>query len=62
VVGDAAAAIRNGGAKFRLPFLICALTLAILVYAPLHKIALQQNFDWHRKTANGSWRGSRPAN
>jgi hypothetical protein len=42
--------IRNGGAKFALPFLIYALTLAILVYAPLHKIALQQNFDWHRKT------------
>ena len=40
--------IRNGGAKFALPFLIYALTLAILVYAPLHKIALQQNFDWHR--------------
>jgi hypothetical protein len=41
--------IRNGGAKFALPFLIYALTLAILVYAPLHKIALQQNFDWHRQ-------------
>src|SRR6185295_6671943 len=42
--------IRDGGAKFALPFLICALTLAILIYAPLHKIALQQNFDWHRTT------------
>ena len=41
--------IRSGGAKFALPFLICALTLAVLVYAPLHKIALQQNFDWHRQ-------------
>ncbi len=41
--------IRSGGAKFALPFLICALTLAVLVYAPLHKIALQQNFDWHRR-------------
>ena len=40
--------IRKGGAKFALPFLICALTLAVLVYAPLHQIALQQNFDWHR--------------
>ena len=40
--------IRNGGAKFALPFLICALTLAVLVYAPLHQIALQQNFHWHR--------------
>jgi hypothetical protein len=42
--------IRSGGAKFALPFLICALTLAILTYAPLQQIALQQNFDWHRKT------------
>jgi len=42
--------IRQGGLKFALPFLICALTLAALVYAPLHQIALQQNFDWHRKT------------
>jgi hypothetical protein len=42
--------IRNGGLKFALPFLICASTLAALVYAPLHQIALQQNFDWHRKT------------
>ena len=42
--------IRKSGLKFALPFLICALTLAALVYAPLHQIALQQNFDWHRKT------------
>jgi hypothetical protein len=42
--------IRKGGLKFALPFLVCALALAALVYAPLHKIALQQNFDWHRKT------------
>ena len=42
--------IRKGGLKFALPFLICALTLAALVYAPLQQIALQQNFDWHRKT------------
>jgi hypothetical protein len=41
--------IRSGGAKFALPFLICALTLAILAYAPLHQIALQQNFRWHRE-------------
>ena len=41
--------IRKGGLKFALPFLVCALALAALVYAPLHKIALQQNFDWHRK-------------
>jgi hypothetical protein len=40
--------IRTSGAKFALPFLICALTLAILAYAPLHQVALQQNFRWHR--------------
>ena len=40
--------IRNGGLKFALPFLICTLTLAVLVYAPLRQVALQQNFDWHR--------------
>ena len=42
--------IREGGLRFALPFLICASTLAALVYAPLHQIALQQNFDWHRQT------------
>ncbi len=42
--------IRSGGAKLALPFLICALTLAILAYAPLQQIALQQNFDRHRQT------------
>src|SRR5882757_6252050 len=40
--------VRRGGAKFAAPFLICALTLAILAYAPLQQIALQRNFDWHR--------------
>jgi len=40
--------IRNGGAKFAIPFLICAATLALLLYAPLQKVALQQNFHWHR--------------
>jgi hypothetical protein len=40
--------IRKGGAKFAIPFLICAVTLALLVYAPLQKIALQRNFYWHR--------------
>ena len=40
--------IRDGGAKFALPFLTYALTLAVLVYAPLQQIALQQNFYWHR--------------
>ena len=42
--------IRNGGAKFALPFLIYALALAVLVYAPLQQIALQQNFYWHRQS------------
>ena len=42
--------VRSGGAKFALPFLICALTLAILAYAPLHQIALQHNFYWHRES------------
>jgi hypothetical protein len=41
--------IQKGGLKFALPFLVCALTLAVLVYAPLHQIALQQNFYWHRQ-------------
>lgn len=41
--------IRDGGAKFALPFLTYALTLAVLVYAPLQQIALQQNFYWHRQ-------------
>ena len=36
------------GVKFAIPFLICAATLALLQYAPLHKVALQQNFQWHR--------------
>ena len=40
--------IRDGGVKFALPFLICAATLALLVYAPLQKLALQHNFDAHR--------------
>lgn len=40
--------VRTDGAKFAFPFLTCALTLAILAYAPLHQIALQQNFYWHR--------------
>jgi len=40
--------IRRGGAKFAIPFLICAATLALLVYAPLQKVALQRNFYWHR--------------
>jgi hypothetical protein len=40
--------IRRGGAKFAIPFLICAVTLALLVYAPLQKVALQRNFQWHR--------------
>jgi hypothetical protein len=41
--------IRRDGVKFAYPFLICALTLAILAYAPLQQVALQQNFYWHRQ-------------
>jgi hypothetical protein len=36
------------GFKFAIPFLICAVTLVLLQYAPLNKVALQQNFQWHR--------------
>jgi hypothetical protein len=41
--------VRSGGARFALPCLIYAATLAILAYAPLSQIALQQNFRWHRQ-------------
>ncbi|MET3841396.1 hypothetical protein [Bradyrhizobium sp. OAE829] len=40
--------IPRGGAKFAIPFLMCAAALALLVYAPLQKVALQRNFYWHR--------------
>jgi hypothetical protein len=40
--------IRKGGVKFAVPFLICALTLAALVYAPLQQVACSTNFYWHR--------------
>lgn len=40
--------IRRDGVKFALPFLIYALTLVLLAYAPLQQIALQRNFDRHR--------------
>jgi hypothetical protein len=40
--------IRKNGAKFAIPFLICAATLALLAYAPLQEVALQRNFYWHR--------------
>ena len=40
--------VRRHGVKFAAPFLIYALTLALLQYAPLERIALQRNFDWHR--------------
>jgi hypothetical protein len=40
--------IRRHGVRFAAPFLVYALTLALLEYAPLQKIALQQNFAWHR--------------
>jgi hypothetical protein len=40
--------VRTGGARFALPFLVCAATLLLLVYAPLQEIALQRDFAWHR--------------
>jgi len=40
--------LRSHGVKFAGPFLVYALTLAALVYAPLQEIALQRNFAWHR--------------
>ncbi len=40
--------IRSHGVKFAAPFLIYALTLVLLEYAPLERIALQRNFTWHR--------------
>jgi hypothetical protein len=40
--------IRNDGAKFALPFAICAATLLALQYAPLQQIYLSQNFWRHR--------------
>jgi len=40
--------VRRHGMKFAVPFLIYAVTLALLEYAPLQEIALQRNFDWHR--------------
>ncbi len=40
--------IRSHGVKFAVPFLVYALTLVALEYAPLQQIALQRNFAWHR--------------
>lgn len=40
--------IQKDGLKFGAPFLVCAVTLLILAWAPLHQVALQQNFRWHR--------------
>jgi hypothetical protein len=40
--------IRNDGARFAIPFLICAGTLAALQYAPLQTIYLKHNFWTHR--------------
>jgi hypothetical protein len=39
--------IRKDGVRFAVPFLICALTLLALVYAPLQQIYLQRDF-WAR--------------
>ncbi len=40
--------IRNDGVRFACPFLICMVTLVILIYAPLQRVYLQQNFYWYR--------------
>lgn len=40
--------IRKDGAKFAAPFLTCALTLALLLYAPLQQTYLQHDFYWHQ--------------
>ena len=40
--------IRKDGAKFALPFAICAATLLALQYAPLQQIYLNHNFWRHR--------------
>lgn len=40
--------IPQHGAKFALPFVICALTLAVLVYAPLQQIYLSYDFKMRR--------------
>jgi hypothetical protein len=41
--------VRKDGVRFAIPFLICALTLLALVYAPLQQIYLQHDF-WARRT------------
>jgi hypothetical protein len=40
--------IRRDGVKFAGPFLICGLTLLILIYAPLQQVDLQRDFYWYR--------------
>src|SRR3954464_12645181 len=40
--------IRKDGVRFAVPFLICALTLAALVYAPLPQVYLQHDFRARR--------------
>jgi hypothetical protein len=53
--------IRKDGVRFAVPFLICALTLLALVYAPLQQIYLQI-FGRGAPTASGSWRALRTVN
>jgi hypothetical protein len=38
--------VRKDGVKFASPFLICAATLLILLYAPLQQVYLQHDFHW----------------
>ena len=54
--------IGKDGPKFAVPFLICALTLAALVYAPLQRFICSTIFGRAAPTASASWRGSSTAN
>jgi hypothetical protein len=40
--------VRRHGVKFASPLIVCALTLAVLAYAPFTEIWLQTNFRLHR--------------
>jgi hypothetical protein len=44
--------IRKDGVRFAVPFLICTLTLLVLVYAPLQQIYLQHDFRARRPRAD----------
>ena len=48
LVRDPTASHPKARREVRGPFVICARHWPLLVYAPLHQIALQRNFSWHR--------------